>query len=123
MYEISIKSHFSSAHQLRGYPGDCERLHGHNYGLEVVCRCQELDSLGMGIDFKVLKAKVTDVVSELDQYNLNDKPFFREKNPSAENIASWIYTELKQRINDGRVNIHQVNVWETETCRVAYFEE
>ncbi len=123
MYEISIKSHFSSAHQLRDYPGDCERLHGHNYGLEVVCRCQGLDALGMGIDFKILKSRVNEVISQLDHYNLNDKSFFKEINPSAENIASWIYRELNSRLKDENAKVYRVNLWETDTCMVSYFED
>ena len=71
MFEIKIKTHFAAAHQLRDYPGDCERLHGHNYGLDIICRCNDLDPLGMGIDFKVLKAQVKSVTDQLDHFNLN----------------------------------------------------
>jgi len=122
MYEIMIKTHFSSAHQLRDYPGDCERLHGHNYHLEVFCQCKELDTLGMGIDFKILKAKVKELVSQLDHYNLNENPDFQTLNPSAENIARWFYDRLKAKINNDRVWISRVNIWETEGCRASYFE-
>ncbi|MBI5893385.1 MAG: 6-carboxytetrahydropterin synthase, partial [Deltaproteobacteria bacterium] len=28
MYELKIQSEFSAAHNLRGYEGECEKLHG-----------------------------------------------------------------------------------------------
>ncbi len=122
MFEIRIKTDFAAAHQLRGYPGNCERLHGHNYHVEVVCRCEELDKLGMGIDFKVLKGHIKDVVKELDHYNLNEKPYFQKINPSAENIAKWFYGEISERVNDNRVKVVRVDVWETDFCCASYFE-
>ena len=122
MFEIRIKTDFAAAHQLRGYPGNCERLHGHNYGVEVYCQCEELDKLGMGIDFKVLKAHIKDVVKELDHYNLNEKPYFQKDNPSAENIAKWFYGQISKRVNTERVKVTRVDVWETDVCCASYFE-
>ena len=58
MFDIFIKTHFAGAHHLRDYPGDCELPHGHNWKVKVTVRAQQLDNIGMGIDFKVLKKQL-----------------------------------------------------------------
>ena len=47
MFEVMIERNFSSAHQLRGYKGKCENLHGHNYKIEIYARGRELDNIGL----------------------------------------------------------------------------
>ncbi|MCG2745387.1 MAG: 6-carboxytetrahydropterin synthase, partial [Desulfobacteraceae bacterium] len=84
MFDIFIKTHFAGAHHLREYPGNCEQPHGHNWKVQVTVRATELDELGMGIDFKVLKQKVNAVVDELDHRDLNEHPAFVNQNPSSE---------------------------------------
>lgn len=121
MFEIRVKSDFAAAHQLRDYPGNCERLHGHNYIVEVYCLCEQLDKLGMSIDFKILKNHIKAVINELDHYNLNEISYFRDINPSAENIAKWFYQEISQRVNNDRVKISRVDIWETDLCCASYF--
>ena len=94
MYDIFIHTHFSSGHHLRDYPGSCELPHGHNWKVTVTVRASQLDSLGMGIDFKVLKKQVNEVIDELDHRNLNEMSAFAEINPSSENIAQFIWENL-----------------------------
>ena len=55
MHHIFIKTHFSAGHHLRNYPGNCEKPHGHNWKVEVTVKANDLDELGMGIDFRDLK--------------------------------------------------------------------
>ena len=71
-YEVMIERNFSSAHQLRGYKGKCENLHGHNYKIEVYARGEELNNIGLLIDFGDLKAAADEVVKYLDHRNIND---------------------------------------------------
>jgi len=66
MYKLTIKTQFSAAHQLRGYQGKCENLHGHNGKVEVTIASEKLDKLGMVIDFKELKLRVGNILDELD---------------------------------------------------------
>jgi 6-pyruvoyltetrahydropterin/6-carboxytetrahydropterin synthase len=89
-YEVMIERNFSSAHQLRGYKGKCENLHGHNYKIEIYARGEELNNIGLLIDFGDLKAAADEVVKYLDHRNINElPPFDEELNPSAENLAKW----------------------------------
>ncbi len=123
MFELTIETHFSSAHQLRGYEGDCERLHGHNWKVQVYVLAEKLNEIDIAIDFHELKKLTEDVIAPLDHGFLNDIFPFTEKNPSSENIAKWIYDSLKKRLNNGNVSLSAVTVWESETASATYFEE
>ena len=65
VFEVYVKSHFSAAHSLEGYQGDCAHIHGHNWMVEVFVRCQELDEIGIGIDFRDIKQAVKEVLQGL----------------------------------------------------------
>lgn len=123
MYELMVERNFSSAHQLRGYKGACEKLHGHNWKVQVHVIAEKLNELDMAIDFHELKDFVDEVISPLDHGFLNDLFPFTEKNPSSENIAKWIFDSLKKKINDNNLRLSAVTVWESETTSATYFEE
>jgi 6-pyruvoyltetrahydropterin/6-carboxytetrahydropterin synthase len=119
--EVMIEMGFSSAHALRGYQGKCENTHGHNYKVEVYVRGKELNSIGLLIDFKDLKAATRTVVEYLDHKNINElPPFDKELNPSAEELAGYFFYEVGRQINNERVQVHKVRVWETDTCAATY---
>jgi 6-pyruvoyltetrahydropterin/6-carboxytetrahydropterin synthase len=123
IFEVYIETHFSAAHALRGYPGDCARLHGHNWIIQVYVRCRELDDIGIGIDFRVIKENVKDVLQGLDHFNMNELPAFREDNPTSENIAKYLYRELRKRIDSDQVKVSKVKVSETPNAGAFYWEE
>jgi 6-pyruvoyltetrahydropterin/6-carboxytetrahydropterin synthase len=105
VYEVYIKTHFSAAHSLKGYQGDCARMHGHNWIIEVYVKCKELDDIGIGIDFRDIKTAVKEVINELDHFNLNDLPAFKEINPTSENIAKYLYHEIGKKFNSEVVRV------------------
>ena len=122
MYLLTVKEDFDAAHRVVGYPGKCDKLHGHCWTVEVSVTGNQLDELGMVVDVKYLKAKVRDVLNIYDHRYLNELPDFSGKNPTAENIASVIY----HRIADGLGNdaaVKQVTVWESPGSSVTYSEE
>jgi 6-pyruvoyltetrahydropterin/6-carboxytetrahydropterin synthase len=120
-YEVMIERDFSSAHQLRGYKGKCENLHGHNYKIEIYARGNELNNIGLLIDFVELKKAADEIVRYLDHRNLNElPPFDEELNPSAENLARYILEYLNGRVADERVQVHKVRCFETPTSVATY---
>jgi len=120
-FEVMIERNFSSAHQLRGYKGKCENLHGHNYKIEIYARGQQLNNIGLLVDFVELKEAADDLVTYLDHQNLNElEPFISEQNPSAENVARFILERLASRLNDDRVQIYKVRCFETPTSVATY---
>ena len=122
MYDLMIETQFSSAHQLRGYKGKCEALHGHNWRVQVTVSSEKLDDLGMVIDFHDLKKMAAEIISSLDHSFLNDVFPFTEINPSSENIAKWIFDSFKKKLDKDQCNISSVTVWENETASATYYE-
>ena len=120
-FEVMIERNFSSAHQLRGYRGKCENLHGHNYKIEIYARVNELNNIGLLVDFVELKQAADDLVAYVDHKNLNElEPFVEEQNPSAENVARFFLEKLASKINDARVQIYKVRCFETPTSVATY---
>ena len=123
VFEVYVKTHFSAAHSLRGYPGDCARTHGHNWIIEAFVKCRELDQIGIGIDFRDIKQSIRDVLADLDHFNLNDLPAFENVNPTSENIARFLYRELSGKLNSDVVKVSKVKVSETPGAGAFYWEE
>jgi 6-pyruvoyltetrahydropterin/6-carboxytetrahydropterin synthase len=124
MYEVSVQGHFSAAHNLRGYRGDCERLHGHNWRVRVAVAAGRLDRQGLAVDFRELKRALAAVLGELDHRYLNrDVRDFADGglNPSTENLAGWIAGRLSApRLLPKGVLVARVTVWESPGCSATF---
>lgn len=123
MFEVSKTIWFCAAHQVRFDGGECERLHGHNWRVQVTVRARELDRIGYVADFALLKRAAWEAVERFDHQNLNELAPFTELNPTAENLAWYVHQELSRRFDDARLRVHGVEVWETENNRAAYFAD
>ncbi|MCC8190606.1 MAG: 6-carboxytetrahydropterin synthase QueD [Planctomycetes bacterium] len=119
MIYLQVESDFASAHQLREYRGKCENLHGHNWRVKVVVKGSRLDPCGMLLDFGDLKRLVNACLERLDHRFLNETPPFDTVNPTSENIARYLFTEIGKVLPDG-VAVHAVTVWESEKCAATY---
>jgi len=107
------KFSFEAGHFLKNYSGLCQNQHGHNYEIEVRVGADELDEKGMVLDFSELKKIVSDVIDSIDHQNLNDIFKF---NPTAENIAWYIYYSLRYNIE----GLLSITVYETPNCCITY---
>jgi len=123
MYELMIETKFASAHQLRGYKGKCETLHGHNWKVQVFVSAEKLNEIDIAIDFHDLRKQTDEIVGQLDHVMLNEIFPFTEINPSSENIAKWIYDSMKKKIEDGNVIVSAVTVWESDSASATYYED
>ncbi|NJD91674.1 MAG: 6-carboxytetrahydropterin synthase QueD [Geobacter sp.] len=123
MYRLKILSSFAAAHNLNNYQGECENLHGHNWRVEVTVGASELDKAGLGIDFKILKARTKELLGNLDHKYLNELTFFSGQSPSSENISRFLYHELAKQLNDGNIKLEMVTVWESDVACASYYEE
>ncbi len=122
-YQLKVVTDFASAHTLRDYPGACSRMHGHNWKVELEAVATSLDDVGMGVDFKVMKQAAREVGGRLDHQYLNELEPFKEINPTAENIAAYMYKEISARINSKSIKVTALTLWETERACVRYSEE
>jgi 6-pyruvoyltetrahydropterin/6-carboxytetrahydropterin synthase len=124
MFEVSVEHTFAAGHSLRHYRGKCENVHGHNYRVRVTVAGEELNAIGLLVDFVELKKHLRAIVERLDHQYINDLEPFRELNPSAENIAKFFFDELTGHLNGGNgqtpVRISEIRIWETDTSTATY---
>lgn len=132
MILVSKQFEISCSHVLPNHRGKCSRLHGHNYKVEVtvsasaVCKHKGKSTEGMVLDFGDLKEIFkNDVDAQLDHRHLNSQML---EVPTAENLASFIFTALDLTIYNSRnecqeerdVELYRVTVWETSTsCAIV----
>lgn len=127
MFRMIVEGRFSAAHALRGYPGPCCQLHGHNYQVQVRLEGCELNELGMLIDYADVKTALNDILARFDHVFLNDLPEFADINPTSEELARLLYLRLRERLFTtdelrARVRLTEVVVYETERQGVGYGE-
>ena len=118
-YALTVRSSFSAAHRLSEYEGNCERLHGHNWQVEITVESGELDSRGMALDFRVMKTALGEILSRMDHKYLNEVPPFHGQNPSSENIARYIFDEMDGKMPPP-VRLSRVAVWESDDAWAEY---
>ena len=123
MYELKIVTQFAAAHRLENFNGKCESLHGHNWKVEVILGGQDLNGAGLLMDFGVVKARTKEVLEEIDHKYLNELAAFQDRNPSSENLASYLYERLGAILNRDGVTVRRVNVWESDTSCASYYQD
>jgi 6-pyruvoyltetrahydropterin/6-carboxytetrahydropterin synthase len=126
------KEHFNAAHRLFNPAWDNDRnnevfgkcnnpnFHGHNYELVVKLVGEPDPQTGYVMDMKALSDLVKEhVLKRFDHKNLNlDTTYFKNLNPTAENICIVIYEILREKIDPGLDM--QVRLYETERNFVEY---
>jgi len=108
---------FEAAHLLPNVPEGhkCRRLHGHSFRVELVCEGEIDPHTGWLLDFADIKLAFQPIGRRLDHHYLNEIEGL--ENPTAENIARWIWQRLKPVLPQ----LAQVNLAETCTSRCEYF--
>jgi 6-pyruvoyltetrahydropterin/6-carboxytetrahydropterin synthase len=131
MYRVSREIHFCYGHRLLDYAGKCKHLHGHNGRVVITLEAEDLDPLGMVLDFSQIKQVLTEWIDRsLDHKMLlhRDDPvlpllkergepvYVMEVNPTAENIAKLIFDFATSQ----GFPVVEVRLWETERCYATY---
>ena len=120
MFEISVDYSFAAGHALRGYKGKCENVHGHNYKVRVTVGGEQLNSIGLVMDFVDLRAAIKALAERLDHRYMNDIPPFDTLNPSAENLAKYFCEGLQPQVLKQGLHVQSVTVWETDTTSAIF---
>lgn len=123
MYELKIVTRFAAAHQLTMVGAKCENMHGHNWRIEVYVKGQKLDAGGVLMDFGEVKKHVAGIMELLDHRYLNELEPFKDCQPSSENIAFFVASELQRRIDHPGVRISRVSAWESDDACATYIPE
>lgn len=125
MFEVFVKTQFSAAHRLVNYDGNCARWHGHNWEVTVTLGTEQLDELGLAVDFREVKRVLNQVLESLDHSDLNQNPAFSGINPSCEVIARHLYQALRAHFPGPParpVRVMRVQVCETPNAGAVYYE-
>jgi 6-pyruvoyltetrahydropterin/6-carboxytetrahydropterin synthase len=122
MYELFVEDHFSAAHHLRGYLGNCANLHGHNWQVKLLVQAKSVDQIGMAVDFRKLKSALGEIIGKLDHTQLNELPVFQTANPTCEALAKYLFHEASAILNDDNLRVTRIEVHETPKAGAAYFE-
>lgn len=124
MYQVSKTFSFDAAHALRGYEGNCERLHGHRWEVAVCVEGTDLNALGLLVDFRAIKAAAQAATAEYDHNTLNDVAPYDTINPSTENIARTIFHAVQGKLAAIAPDAHlaYIQVWESPTSWAKYWE-
>ena len=112
-----VEDTFAAAHQLVGYQGPCENLHGHTFRVQVFLIGEELKKEGFLVDFKQIKTELREIIKEFDHHNLNELEVFKKQNPTSENIARTVYERMKKKLP-----VSKVTIWESPTSAATYYE-
>ena len=120
MYELKVITQFAAAHKLRDFKGKCERLHGHNWRIEVILTGEKLNNAGLLIDFKEVKEATDGILEKLDHSFLNELPQYKDQNPSSENIAAYLFERLSSRLNNNQIKVTKVIAWESDFASASY---
>jgi 6-pyruvoyltetrahydropterin/6-carboxytetrahydropterin synthase len=119
-YQLSVSQSLDAAHFLNGYPGNCANIHGHTWKVEVTITGSKLDSLGMVVDFREVREKLAKVLEQFDHVLINEIAPFDRINPTSENLAYFIFQQMKKQLDGFQLKL--VKVWESENTWVAYEE-
>jgi len=122
MFEVSITTHFSAAHHLNDYEGNCAGQHGHNWEVDVHVCGEQLNDTGILVDFRRLRSAVDEILEEFDHSDLNTLALFMDKNPTSENIARHLHSELSSKVNCDQYKVCRVCVRETRRSAAAYWQ-
>lgn len=124
MFQVCKTFSFDAAHALRGYDGNCERMHGHRWEVAVCLEGPQVNELGILVDFRAIKAAMQAVTADYDHNVLNDVPPYDAINPSTELIARTIYLALRDQVATAadQARVAYVQVWESPTSWAKYWE-
>lgn len=122
-YLLKVLIDFSAAHALRGYVGDCARVHGHNWKIEAEIKTSGVNEIGIAVDFKEIRRAMENIAGRLDHQYLNEIPPFDKINPTAENLAAWFYQEMLSIFVNTSHKLLAISLWETERASVRYSED
>jgi 6-pyruvoyltetrahydropterin/6-carboxytetrahydropterin synthase len=120
MFYLSVSDSFSAAHRLCGYEGACSNLHGHNWKVRVGLVAKELDSIGMAMDYGIIKQILSGILAELDHAYLNEVSCLNGMNPTSENLARYVYERMEKELLNQPASIHEVEICESERSSVVY---
>lgn len=119
MFAISVEMSFQASHQLALPNGSKEPAHSHNWSVKAEVAAENLDEMGVVMDFHKLRAYLGDIIAPFDNSQLDAIDYFKQNAESAENVAKYIHDKLKSSLPKN-VKIASIEVGEEKGCRAKY---
>jgi 6-pyruvoyltetrahydropterin/6-carboxytetrahydropterin synthase len=119
MFKISVQRQFHSRHQLMLPNGSIEPSHEHNWLVKAELARAKLNQDGFVMDFEHLNELLQKITAEFEDKLLNELDYFSKNNPSAENVAKYIYDSLAPILPAG-VKLEHISVEEQPGCIAKY---
>ena len=119
MFEISVETHFMATHQLGLADGSKEPAHEHIWEVCAYVRGEKLNKMGIVMDFRDLKSKLENITAPFEKKMLNNIEYFQKYNPSAENVARFIFDMLEPQLPEN-VKLSAVSVVEVANARAKF---
>ena len=121
MFTISVETHFQASHQLTLPDGSKEPVHSHDWAVTASLSSEKLNNMGVVMDFHTLREMVDKTVAGFDNTALESIGYFQQNNPSAENVAKYIYDKLRNELPEG-VKLRNIRVVEEPGCSAKFRE-
>jgi 6-pyruvoyltetrahydropterin/6-carboxytetrahydropterin synthase len=121
MYETGAIRTVRAFHVMPGVEGPEGERHAHDYRVEVVVGCAQLDARAMGIDLDVLDAALERALSVVAEADLDER--IRPAGAQAvtvEIFARWIFDQLTEAAGAAGGETLAVRVWESPTAFGGY---
>ena len=119
MFTITVKTSFYASHQLTLPDGSKEQLHYHDWQVIVDVSTEQLNDMGLVMDFGQLKAAVDGIIAEFGKAPLEKIDYFRQNSSSAETVAKYIYARLQRKIPKN-LKLEAIRVVEEPGCSAKF---
>lgn len=124
MYSIALERQFKAQHYLIGGDWGAEnKIHAHQYKVEVRVKGKTLDEHGYLIDIVDLEQAFENIIACYQGRVLNDLQEFSGLNPSIEHLSHILFQNLRGFINTPHIRSMRVKVWESTVAWSAYEED
>ena len=115
MFTISVETRFKASHKLNLPDGSKEPAHYHDWVVTAEVSSKKLNNMAIVMNFQKLKQMLDNIVSNFHNTALNKFRYFGQNNPSAENVARYIFERLDHKLPKG-LNLENVKVVEEPGC-------
>ncbi|MBN2137833.1 MAG: 6-carboxytetrahydropterin synthase [Sedimentisphaerales bacterium] len=119
MFTISVEMTFKASHQLTLSDGSIEPVHSHDWSVAAEVAGEKLNDTGFVIDFNDLRAELRGIITPLENTQLGNLDCFENENPSAENVAKYVYEKLSPKLPKS-VHLQSIAVGEEHRCRAKF---
>jgi 6-pyruvoyltetrahydropterin/6-carboxytetrahydropterin synthase len=126
MYKAGVASEFEAKHYLRGDFGPESEPHSHPYEVEAVCETDRLGPQGFSVNIALLEEVLWKELEKIDKRLLNELPYFAERQTSLENLASYLWEQIRVGLQQGLAEGEELpremelRIWESPTAWAAY---